>query len=63
MRSDPDQLRNLAADPAHAAVRDLLRAWLDAELVRTGDPRVLGGAEQFDRYPYYGQSAWRADRK
>ena len=59
MRQDPDQLHNLAADPARAEVLAGLAARLTADLKRTGDPRVVGGAEQFDRYPYYGGSAWR----
>ena len=25
-----------------------------SELRRTEDPRVIGGAEKFDEYPYYG---------
>lgn len=60
MRNDPDQLRNLAESPEHREVRDELWQKLRAELERTGDPRVLGGAEAFDRFPYYGGSAWRA---
>lgn len=36
-RSDPDELRDLSQDPAHAAVLDRLRRELDAWLARTGD--------------------------
>ena len=63
MRADPDQLRNLAADPEHLEILTKLQAQLTAELRRTGDPRVVGGAEQFDQYPYYGGSAWRDEAK
>jgi hypothetical protein len=31
-------------------------------LAASHDPRIVGGAEQFDRYPYYGGSAWRPKR-
>ncbi|MCA8953763.1 MAG: sulfatase [Planctomycetes bacterium] len=62
MRADPDQLHNLADAPEHAATLAALQERLATELTATGDPRVIGGAEAFDRYPYYGGSAWRADR-
>ncbi|MCR9245043.1 MAG: sulfatase [bacterium] len=59
MQKDPDQLRNLAADPDHATTVARLHDRLFAALRATADPRVIGGAEQFDRYPYYGGSAWK----
>jgi len=59
MKADPDQISNLAADPRHAAVKAALAARLEGQLRATGDPRVLGGADRFDSYPYYGGSAWR----
>lgn len=59
MQSDPDQLRNLAADPAYAEVRERLWKQLRDELVATADPRIVGGGEKFDSYPHYGGSAWR----
>ncbi len=59
MQDDPDQLRNLAALPEHAATLQQLQERLFALLEATADPRVIGGAEAFDRYPYYGGSAWR----
>jgi hypothetical protein len=31
-----------------------LAAQLLAELKASGDPRVIGGAQAFDEYPYYG---------
>jgi hypothetical protein len=37
LAADPDQLRNLAADPAHAAVRARLAASLDRWSTETGD--------------------------
>jgi N-sulfoglucosamine sulfohydrolase len=55
-RKDPDQVTNLADDPACAEVRDRLRARLDKELRRTGDPRALGQAVTWDTDPYYSRS-------
>ena len=54
VRKDPEQLVNVAERPEYAAVRRELGQKLLAELKATQDPRVLGGGEQFDRYPYYG---------
>ena len=54
LEADPDQLVNLAADPDHYARLRELEARLHAALVESGDPRVLGGAERWDAYPYYG---------
>lgn len=42
VRADPDQVRNLAADPAHAAIREKLWSEMQAYLARTGDPRSAG---------------------
>lgn len=40
MESDPDEVRNLAADPAHAKLLDELKARLKAFQKRTGDPWI-----------------------
>jgi len=54
VRNDPWELKNLAADPAHAVTLDALKKRMDDYLVRTGDPRTLGTAK-FDQYPHYGE--------
>jgi hypothetical protein len=54
-RNDPGQLVNLAGDPAFEKIRKEMAGLLMDELKRTGDPRVTGGAELFDRVPYLGQ--------
>ncbi|HET6574681.1 MAG TPA: sulfatase [Fimbriiglobus sp.] len=54
LRKDPDQLTNVADRPEYAKALGELREKLTAELKATKDPRVLGGGDQFDRYPYYG---------
>jgi arylsulfatase A-like enzyme len=49
---DPDQLVNLAGKKGYAKTKARLSARLLAELKGTGDPRVVGGGEMFDQYPY-----------
>jgi arylsulfatase A-like enzyme len=56
LRSDPDQLVNVASRPEYAEVRQRLEGRLLAELRATADPRVVGGADRLEVYPYYGQS-------
>ena len=51
---DPEQLTNLAADPAYAETRKKLSAQLMANLKATADPRATGGGDKFDTYPYFG---------
>lgn len=52
--SDPHQLKNLAADPAHAKTLEKLRSQLMAELKANDDPRLN---DAFDRLPYCVQRA------
>ena len=54
LQADPHQLVNLAANPEYAEMKTKLAAQLLAELKASGDPRVIGGAQAFDEYPYYG---------
>jgi arylsulfatase A-like enzyme len=54
LRKDPDQLINVAADPQYALELRELRGRLMGELEVTKDPRVVGGGEKFDEYPYLG---------
>ena len=39
---------------AYAEIKEMLSAQLMEELVKTKDPRMLGGAELFDNIPYLG---------
>jgi hypothetical protein len=50
LKSDPHQIKNLAADSKYGAVRARLRAQLMAELKEHNDPRLNGN--QFDYPPY-----------
>jgi len=53
LRRDPAQLHNVAADEEYREVREALAKRLVHRLVETNDPRVMGGGEKFDEYPYY----------
>jgi arylsulfatase A-like enzyme len=49
LETDPWELTNLAASPAHAAVKARLRAQLEAYQRQTKDPRLTGDLEIFNR--------------
>lgn len=52
MVNDPFQLVNLAGSPDYEAVRIDLKKDLFQQLKDSDDPRVIGGGEEFDGYPY-----------
>lgn len=52
LRKDPDQIHNLASDPAHAEPRRQLAEQLTAALRQAGDPRVTGDGGTYDRSPF-----------
>ena len=53
LASDPHQLRNVAADPAHAAILGRLRGELEAWMRTSADPRADNDDDRWDRYPYF----------
>jgi len=57
VRRDPDQVRNLAADPAYARTRAELRRRVEQWMRETGDPRSAGPTDFFDKVPYTGARA------
>lgn len=64
VRSDPDNVRNLAADPAHAATRQKLRGELDTWMRETGDPRALkADDDRWDKYPYFSPGSGAGKQK
>ena len=63
LKKDRDQLKNVAGDKNYAAIKKKLAAQLMADLKSTADPRVVGGGEKFDRYPYYGGGRRRPAKK
>jgi N-sulfoglucosamine sulfohydrolase len=54
LASDPNQLHNLASDPAHREIRNHLHTRLMSELKETGDPRVRDGGRFFEQPPLAG---------
>lgn len=55
LRKDPEQLANVADEAEYFDAKRQLSGQLIEELRKTGDPRVVGGGEKFDDYPYYGR--------
>ncbi len=54
LKTDPQQVRNVATDPAFAQVRAELEKRLMGELQRTDDPRVINGGKFFETPPMAG---------
>ena len=57
LRSDPDQLVNVAGRAEHRAAQQRLRRALRQWMRDTGDPRATSDDDRWDRYPYYGEPA------
>jgi uncharacterized sulfatase len=49
---DPDQVHNVAADPAYATAKKRHSERLQKLLVDAGDPRVTGDGKTFDKPPF-----------
>ena len=62
LQADPEQVLNVAADPARGAIKARMRRMLDEWMRTTGDPRATTDDDRWDRYPYYGQPT-KAPRK
>jgi len=52
LSKDPDQLNNVAENSGYEKIRNELSKKLMSGLKATADPRVIGGGEMFDQYPY-----------
>jgi arylsulfatase A-like enzyme len=52
LRTDPDQVRNVAEQPAYAAEREAMAKRLLKLLEEAGDPRVSGDGLKFERPPF-----------
>ena len=64
IKTDPHQIKNLAANPEYKEVLKKMKGRLMKELKRTKDPRITGGAVLWDYYPYYGRRRnkdWKVD--
>ena len=57
LRRDPDQVKNLAADPALAEMKSKLSDRVDSWMRETSDPRVDPAFDAWDKYPYFGGRA------
>lgn len=57
LRSDPDQVKNLAGKPEFERVRKSLRARVDKWMKDTGDPRAAGRTDFWDKVTYTGAKA------
>lgn len=55
VNKDPDQLHNLAADPAFAKIKQSLAAQMNTYLIETKDPRSLGAKQVWDTAPYFSE--------
>jgi arylsulfatase A-like enzyme len=52
LKNDPDQMKNVAGDPAYAkAKQDLAKRLMDT-LTDVGDPRVTGDGQTFEKPPF-----------
>jgi len=66
LKTDPHQMVNLAGSVRIAETQAALRKQLFDHLEATEDPRVVGGAVDWDHYPYYGKIStpgWTVDPK
>ena len=52
LKTDPNQLTNVAGQDRFAEVKQELANQLTSALRETADPRVIGGGDKFDEYPY-----------
>jgi uncharacterized sulfatase len=52
LRKDPDQVKNVANDPAYAKTKAQLAEQLMKTLTAAGDPRVTGDGKTFERPPF-----------
>jgi uncharacterized sulfatase len=52
VRRDPDQVKNVASDPAYTKVKAELAARLMQKLTEAKDPRVTGDGKTFERSPF-----------
>jgi arylsulfatase A-like enzyme len=63
LAKDPEQVKNVAADPAYAEAKRKLAADLDAWMAGTNDPRAsTPETDGFDKYPYFGAPARKDGR-
>ena len=52
LRKDPEEVKNVATDPAYAATKKEMSERLMKVLTETGDPRVTGAGDKFEKPPF-----------
>ena len=55
LKDDPDQIKNVAADPKYAQLKGRLNKMLMGQLKRLKDPRVTGDGMKFEQEPFVGE--------
>lgn len=66
LKDDPHQMNNLAGNQKYLSTQNFLRRQLFDYLEKTKDPRVVGGAVNWDYYPHYGRMAnknWKVEER
>ena len=66
LKDDPHQMNNLAGNQKYLSTQNFLRRQLFDYLEKTEDPRVVGGAVNWDYYPHYGRMAnknWKVEER
>jgi N-sulfoglucosamine sulfohydrolase len=66
LKTDPEQLFNVAGSAKYRESQTKMREQLFSHLAATKDPRVVGGKVDWDYYPYYGlvkTKGWSVDPK
>ncbi len=63
LKNDPDQLKNVASEPAYLEILKNLSDRLTADLTASGDPRHTEAPVLFDTYPYSGGTPKHPDYK
>ena len=52
LEKDPDEMTNVAEDPAYSSIKQELAEKLDKVLIESGDPRMQPGLCPFERMPF-----------
>ena len=61
LRTDPEQTKNVATEPAYSAAKTALAERLLKTLTEVGDPRVTGDGQTFERPPFTDAEAQRTN--
>lgn len=56
IKEDPHCMKNQAWNPEYRKIMDKLRKQMEKELKKTGDPRMNGNGDIFDKYQYMGKA-------